>query len=280
MDKAKKLLRLYGLYARMDLAWLLRDTRTAVLAVVTDAVLSVSGMIGVYLLAERFGGVGGLSADEVLFMAACATMVRGLYEMFFSSFNTGHISRRIGRGQLEHMLIQPVPFPMQLMAEGFIPFTGSGTLISGIVLCCIAVARLGIAVSPGWLGALVLLLAISVLLVVAYLYVFSSAAFYAPVAAEEIATYAYGLLTELSTFPLSGLPGWLVAPLLTAAPTGLLAWFPAMVLLGKGTMGFPTVYPAVLLLILGLLATAFFQKGLKHYVKQGSNRYTAFGHRR
>lgn len=39
------------------------------------------------------------------------------------------------------MLMQPLPLPVQLMTEGFIPFSGSSNLVSGAALLCIAVAK-------------------------------------------------------------------------------------------------------------------------------------------
>ena len=130
--QASLFFRLLLLSARMDMLWLLRDTRNCLLVMVTDLIGTASGIAGIALLAVRFDGIGGMSQAQVLFMLGYATCIDGLFMLFFGMTNTGMISRIIGRGQFEHMLIQPVPLPIQLFASGFIPFTGSSVLIGGI----------------------------------------------------------------------------------------------------------------------------------------------------
>jgi ABC-2 type transport system permease protein len=69
----RRFIGLYALYARMDLAWLIRDTRIALLAIVSDIFSSVASVSGVFLLAWRFDGIGGMTRWEVLFMLGYVT---------------------------------------------------------------------------------------------------------------------------------------------------------------------------------------------------------------
>ena len=55
---SRRFLSLYGIYARMDLAWLLRDTKFALLAIFSDMCANLSSIAGVFLLAWRFDGLG------------------------------------------------------------------------------------------------------------------------------------------------------------------------------------------------------------------------------
>ncbi len=52
--------------------------------------------------------------------------------ILFGAQNNIHISRIIGRGQLEHLFIQPLPLKAQLLTCGSSPFTGSGNFVVGI----------------------------------------------------------------------------------------------------------------------------------------------------
>ena len=264
----------------MDLAWLLRDTRFALLAITADVVFNLSLVSGVFLIALRFDGIGGLSTGEVLLMLSYSTLVTGLFQMFFAGCNTGHISRRIGRGQLEHMLIQPVPLPVQLLTEGFLPFSGSSNVVTGTALICYALSRLEIAVTGWWVLSLIGNMLVTLSLILAQSYLWSSAALYAPVAAEEIATDIIDGTGTLAVFPLSGMPAWLQIPLVTALPAGLMAWFPTLSLLGKPPMGLTAAFPLVFMILVATLASIFFRKGMRHYVTHGINRYSAVGHRR
>ena len=133
-DNLKDLLRLWRLYARMDLLWLTQDFSSALLVMLSETLGSLSGMAGVLLLAVRFGGVGGLSADEILFMLGFFELANGLSWILLGNYNVIHISRRIARGQLDHMLLQPRPLWLQLVTEGFMPFSGCQSIHGAVFL--------------------------------------------------------------------------------------------------------------------------------------------------
>lgn len=275
----RRMVRLLAISAKMDLAWLLRDTKYALAIIAADIIANLSAVSGVFLIAVRFGGIGGMSADEVLFMMAYSTMTTGLF-ILFGSGNNLHISRIIGRGQLEHLMIQPLSLKMQLATCGFIPFTGSGNFLVGVILTAVAVHRLGLRASIGWLLMFAACLLATMVIIIARAYFFSSAAFYAPVAAEEISTTVIEGTWLLSTFPLSGMPPVLQWSLLTVLPEGLMAWFPSLCLLGRPPLGLGVYYPMLFALALSLAASYVFKKGLNYYVRKGSNRYVPYGYRR
>lgn len=271
--------RLLAISAKMDLAWLLRDTKYAVIAILSDIISNLATMSGVMLIAVRFGGIGGMSADEVLFMMAYSTMISGIVTIFGCGNNI-HVSRIIGRGQLDHLFIQPLSLGVQLATCGFNPFTGGSNLVVGIGLLVWAVGRLGLEVTSGWFLALLGYQLTTMVIIVAWGYLVSTVAFYAPVAAEEISATAIDDTWLLSTFPLSGMPLFIQLPLVTVLPQGLLAWFPALCLLDKPPMGLTAYYPMLFALVLSVVAGYVFRKGMNYYVKKGSNRYVPYGYRR
>ncbi|MCL2031391.1 MAG: ABC transporter permease [Oscillospiraceae bacterium] len=275
----KRILRLWGISARLDLAWLLRDTKYAIAGICADIISNLSTVSGVFLIAARFGGIGGMSADEVLFMMAYSTLVTGIF-ILFGSGNNIHISRIIGRGQLEHLFIQPLPLGVQLLTSGFAPFTGGSNCVAGVVLMAVAVSRLGLAVTFGWVVSLIAYLLATMTIIAARSYLLSTLAFYAPAAAEEISWTAIDGTWFMSTFPLSGMPLFIQIPLLTVLPEGLMAWFPSLSLLGRPPLGLTGAYPMVFALLIAAAAGYIFRKGLKHYVTKGSNRYVPYGFRR
>lgn len=275
-----KFIRLYVLYAKMDLAWLLRDTKFCLMAICADFISNIAAVTGIFLLAWRFDGVGGMDKFEVLFMLGYVTVITGIYQTFFSSCNTGHISRRIGRGQLEHMLIQPLPIPVQLLTEGFIPVSGSSNIITGCAIISVALKNLGIVPEWWWVLSFIVNVVVTISIIISLTYMFSTAAFYAPAQAEEISTYVVDTTGNLSTYPLSGMSLAVQIPLITIFPAGLLGWFPSLALLGKPPLGLPVFYPMIVAILLFILAAKLFKKGLNYYVKSGTNRYSAGGHRR
>src|SRR3569833_4385833 len=129
----QRLLRLWRLYATMDLLYLMRATKTAVPWYTSELLIGVAAITATFLLSERFDGLGEWTKPQVLFLLGYSLLVRGMTETFFS-YNVAFISRRVGRGQLDHVLVQPQPLWMALITEGFSPFSGSGMLVPGIVL--------------------------------------------------------------------------------------------------------------------------------------------------
>lgn len=274
--KVKRYFELLGIYARMDLASLTRDSKFMALAITADLVSNLSSISGIFLLAWKFGGIGGMDRFEVLFMLAYGNIVMGFLNMI-GGCNALFPSRIIGRGQWEHMFIMPLPYAVQLTV-GIFPFTGSGGFLSGIVLLCVAVCKMEVSLPWWWPAMLILQLMISMVIVVACSYLFSSLAFYAPVQCEEIASTVIYSAEHTMTFPLSGMPVYIRYPLLTIFPAGLMAWFPTMILFGRTTT-FENFYPAIFALLISLAAAYFFRKGFRYYVKKGINRYVSGGHR-
>jgi ABC-2 type transport system permease protein len=203
-----------------------------------------------------------------------------LFQLFFANTNTGHVSRRIGRGQFDHMMVQPLPYGVQLVTEGFIPFTGAQNLLCGIGITVWALNGIGLTTGLLWWLALIVYLLVSLSIVIGLSYLFSSLAFWKPVACEEIATTVIDDLTGvLSNYPLSGMPVAVQLVLISVVPSGLLGWFPACALLGKPPLGLSGFYPFVTAFIIWGLTVFIFRKGLQQYVKNGSGRYKFTGHR-
>lgn len=272
----KRYFELLRLYARMDLYSLTRDMKFMLIAITADIVSNISSVSGIFLLAWKFGGIGGMDRFEILFMLAYGNIVMGFLNMI-GGCNALFPSRIIGRGQWEHMFIMPLPYAVQLTV-GIYPFTGSGNLLTGIVVLCVAVYNMDLALSWWWPGVLILQLVISMVIVAAISYLLSSLAFYAPVQCEEISSTVIYSIGHAMTYPLSGMPVYIRYPLLTLFPAGLTAWFPTMILLGKRTT-FENFYPAVFALMISLAAAYFFKKGFQYYVQKGINRYVSGGHR-
>lgn len=273
----KRYAKLLAIHAKMDLASLMRDTKFMLLVIFADLISNISSISGVFLLAWKFGSIGGMDRFEVLFMLAYGNMVMGFLNMVAGCSNALFPSRIIGRGQWEHMFIMPLPYPVQLSIVIF-PFTGSGNLLSGIVLLCVALNHMELILPRWWLLALLLHLSISMIIVVAMSYLFASLTFYAPVQCEEIDSTVVYSMEHTATFPLSGMPPYLKHPLLTIFPVGLMAWLPTLLLLNR-TNAAIHLYPALLAVLLTLAANYFFKKGFRYYVQKGINRYVPGGHR-
>ncbi len=274
----RKLLRLWCVYARMDFLSLTRDFKFFVSCVVSDLMVNIGGITAVFLLAERFDGIGAWTKWQVVFMLGYASAVTGVMNTFFS-FNVLHISRRLGRGQLDHTLIQPQPIWLSLLTEGFMPLTGSMPLFTGFGIMAYAMAKMHLAVSPAWLAIAAIQLASSCVVMLAFSYLVGSLAFWAPRAAEEISSLAVNMMSSLRSFPLDGVGTFLSALLLSALPVGFVAWQPCRSLLDIHATAADAAMTPLAACVISALAAYVFRKGLKHYAATGSQRYHDWGHR-
>ena len=275
----RRLFALWRLYGSMDLLWMARDLRTVLAFTLSDLIFSVGSVAGMLLLAIRFGHVGRWSTDQLAFMLGYAQLVTGLPNVFFN-YNVSFISRRLGRGQLDHTLVQPLPLWMALLTEGFSPFSAAMQPVAGLALLAWTLPRTGVAVSPGWLGLLALNLAASMVVTLAFTYIIGSLAFWAPRGAEEINSQSWSLVAALMPLPLDGTGAFLTAGLLTLLPTGLIAWYPSRALLGLDTGSLHVLVTPAAAVCFTAITLLVFTQGLRHYVRTGSQRYLSFGHRR
>jgi ABC-2 type transport system permease protein len=275
---ARRIVRLWRTYAALDLSFVLADVKLFLIYIVSDAISYVALVLGMLLLAQRFSGIGPWSQPQLTFMLGYATLVRGALGLLFG-YNVLFISRRIGRGQLDHTLVQPQPIWVALLTEGFNPIGGSGAVLAGAGLLIWGLSGMGIPHGPGWWAMLLVNLLGSAAATIACSFAWGSVAFWAPRAAEEISTSANEMIGQLSPFPLDGLGPALVGGLLSAVPVGFVAWYPCRALLGIDAAPYAAWVTPAAGLLLGLGAAAIFRKGLERYARTGSQRYSSFGHR-
>lgn len=285
MDNFKILIRLYRQYAKMDLLWFLRDTRYFFIQLVSDVVSGGCTIAGVCLLSANFKDFSGMTQNEILFMMGYALFIDGIYMVFFMGNNTGMISRIIGRGQLDHIMIQPVPLWVELLAQGFSPVSGSPIMIFGIGLTAYGAISADLPINALIILQFLFYSICSIVIVMSFIYLISCSAFYAPAAAEEIAGVGKELFSSLKTYPLGNMKGFQKHIFLSLIPVGLCAWFPSTLLIKAGKYGLEAVlvpeafYLPIAAAIFSLIAIITFKKGMKYYETYGSPRYSGFGHR-
>ena len=285
MDNFKILIRLYRQYAKMDLLWFLRDTRYFFIQLVSDVVSGGCTIAGVCLLSANFKNFSGMTQNEVLFMMGYALFIDGIFMVFFMGNNTGMVSRIIGRGQLDHIMIQPVPLWAELLAQGFSPFSGSPIMIFGIGLTAYGAIRAGLPINAFTILLFLFYSICSIVIVMSFIYLISCSAFYAPAAAEEIAGVGKELFSSLKTYPLGNMKGFQKHIFLSLIPVGLCAWLPSTLLIKAGKYGLEAVfvpeafYLPIAAAIFSFIAIITFKKGMNYYETYGSPRYSGFGHR-
>ena len=88
------------------------------------------------------------------------------------------------------------------------------------------------------------------------------------------------MMSQLKPFPLDGAGALLTGGLLTVLPAGFVAWYPCRALLGLDPRPYAVAVTPLAAAALLAVALGIFRKGLTHYARTGSQRYSSFGHRR
>src|SRR5262249_54110899 len=155
------------------------------------------------------------AAAQVTFMLGYSSLTTGLANMWFG-YNVLEVSRRVGRGQLDHTLVQPQPMWLALLTDGFSPIIALPMVVPGLCLLGWAAVAVPLPVSLGWLALLAANILGSIAVLLSFSYAIGSLAFWAPRGAEEISMSAANILYQLNAYPLDGAPAVLAGGLLSA----------------------------------------------------------------
>lgn len=275
----RRVLALWRVHLFLDLIFVLRSPERAIVYIVSDGIIASSAVAGMVLLATRFESIGEWPASRILFLGAFGVLVDGVVASFFQ-FNVAFLSRRIGRGQLDHSLLQPQPLRQCLLTEGFAPLSGSGSVLTGIIGLSIAASGLGIVITPLWMTLLCVHVVAATAIAVSFSTIWATLAFWSPRGAEEVSSAAFDVVTGLKGFPLDRVGGALTVALLTVAPAGFVGWLPARVLTASEPSVEALVATPLAAVAFAGIAILCLRLGLRHYLRTGSWRYTDFGHRR
>ncbi|HEU5315415.1 MAG TPA: ABC-2 family transporter protein [Chloroflexota bacterium] len=276
---AHRLVRRWLFFGRLDALWMIRDLGSFAGYAFSEGLKVLAAIATMLLLSERFDGVGPWTQPQVVFLLGFAVTANGMIDDLFG-YNVAYISRRIGRGQLDHVLMQPQPMPLTLLTEGFSPAAGLPVLGTGLLLLAWGIGGTAAPASPLWFALLALNLGASCVVILAFAYAVGSLAFWAPRAAEEINSSSWSLITQLRAFPLDGVRPALLGGLLSVVPAGFAAWYPCRALLGLDHWRPSVVVTPLAAVAFALVALWIFRTGMAHYLDTGSQRYLSYGHRR
>jgi len=115
-----RLLRLWRVYATLDLLFVTRNLRSLLIYYLSDAILIAASVSATLLLAERFEGIGVWSKRQVVFMLGYAMLTDADLSMFFT-YNVAFVSRRIARGQFDPCGVVGIEASQIMIAIGGMP---------------------------------------------------------------------------------------------------------------------------------------------------------------
>ena len=239
-----------------------------------DVVAQVNGagieLVAILVVFTQVDLLAGFTRDEVLLLYALSATAFGLADLAVGQVE--ELPRFIRTGELDVLLLRPLGALAQLLSAD-VALKRIGRVATGLVVYAYALAVNAIDWTPGRV-----LLAITAPLVGAAIFaavwVAATTVSFWVVDGREVAnavTYGSSFATS---YPITVYGPWLRRILCSVVPAALVAWFPALALLGRpDPLGFPAALqyagPLVAALTAGVAALAW-RTGVRRYQGTGS----------
>lgn len=263
-------LRTYSLLLGASLRSRLQYKRSFLMETVGRGILTVLELFAIIFLFEHVEEIAGWRKWEVVYLFGAGEMALGMAELMTSGLN--HMPQLVRSGELDRVLVRPVPTLAQLMADQA-DFYNLGRIAQGSVVIPLAFLMGGMSV--GGLDALLMVIGVlSCAMVFAALFICSAATcFWTVESGEVFNAFTYGGV-QMVQFPLGVYPRALGLLFVFAIPVGLTIFYPAMQAFGKADpLGLPA-HAAWFAPVAGPLSLAaagsFWRFGINRYQSTGS----------
>lgn len=241
-------------------------------AFIMTAISKIAGFgaqfLTVFLLVNRFGSLGGWTADQVLSLFALNSIAYALGACF--GFHTARAFDNMARdGSLDGILTKPVnPFLYILsnrFSSGYV-----GNLIVSITCLVIGLTRVGTPMTPFHIGMLALALVGGALIHGSAMILFSIPAMWNPQA--ELRSLFYNNFRNMSDYPINIYPAFFRVLMTWVLPYAFIAFYPAQAIFGIAPLYHPALQfvSPVVGLILCFLTYRLFWYGVKRYQGTGT----------
>jgi len=275
---ASSIMKVLGVQTRLGMLGLLRTWKSFLIQISTDVVINVSAVSGALIIGSRFGGIGNWGPNQILFLV-CYTLAINVFVSALFSQNFASLSRRIGRGQMDHALLTPRSLPFQLLYEGFNPLGQPLMLPFAIISFFVSAIRVvGMPSILWWICAAISVFS-SVAIVMAFQVAVGAAAFWDPYAGEEVSSAANRLTLGLASYPMDGVTGVFYLAVIHVIPIASVAWQPVSGLI-RGSPSWVLLSAPATAVVATFIACVVFMKGMKRYERVGAIRYSSSGFRR
>lgn len=226
--------------------------------------LTVNGVLGVFLLIHRFGEIGGYALPEILLGYGVVLTASALAECFGRGFDA--FGKIVRQGMLDRLLVRPRGMVFQIICQDMRVAMLSSVLTGGILLFCGASA-MEIQWSPGKVLVLFFMVLCGALLFFGIFLLYATLCFFTMEGLEVMNILTDGI-REFSRYPFA-VYGKRVLWLLTyIVPMALVQYWPLQYLVGRGPAWYGCL-PVVSLIFL-VPCGLFWRFGLRHYCSSGS----------
>ncbi|RAV19058.1 ABC transporter permease [Paenibacillus contaminans] len=231
------------------------------------ALVSIMDFLLIAIILLKFGQIKGWSLQEIGYLYGVLTLSRSIYRILASDVH--HIEKYLVSGDLDQLLIRPVPILLALMTQNVTFLVGE--VVQGTTILVISMSGLLASGQIGWWAIPQTMLVIVTGAVILFtIGLFSATAGFWITRVRELQNITEDASRTAAQYPLVLYPQWLQTMLLTVVPVGFANFVPALYIL-RGELGLwilpATAAFALLFLYAGM---RFWRLGLSRYQSTGS----------
>ncbi len=256
--------KLIGASIRAQMQYKLNFLTTAV----TTGLIMVLDFLILSAILYRFDHVKGWDIYEVGMLYGLSSTAMSLYRMFAPEIHD--FERYVVHGELDQLLVRPVS-PLVLLLTRNLELGRIGGIVQGLAVLTVSLAglnRLGYDLWP-------ILMYVPVALASGAVIFFSISLCTATVAfwsaqLKELQTFTIYAPANASNYPVTLYPGWLKVLFFSVIPIAFVNYVPMLFLLKKGGEWHYLLLTPLVACIGFLLASRFWNLGIRHYHSTGS----------
>ncbi len=246
--------------------------RLGLLQTLGAGMLVISEAVGALILLDRFGGIGGWTASEVLLLFGLADAGLGVGMLVADPLEPPTFSQLLRDGRFDQVLTRPIS-PLIFVVSTDIQIRHIGRVVAGGVIALVALATSGAPITPAAIALMVLATAAMGVTVAAILTIGAAITMFTIEGTEVLNAFTYGGAT-MAGWPLQIYAGALRAVFVWAVPVGVSVYLPTLWILGRdGPSGAGRwMLPLVPVLVAAFCAFAAvsWRAGLRRYTGVGA----------
>jgi|SRR5579859_6738627 len=207
----------------------LRHGPSALVGLVMSFGFQLTGLLFLWVVLDRSGGLGGWTKGEVTFLYGLRLLVRGLSLLVFGRLDG--LPGLVHSGGFDRYLVRPLPPLLQVMAAR-VSLNALGDVVGGVTIFLLGNTLVRFSWSPTDLAYLVLVILGGCLLEPALRLIVASLSFWF-VGTGRLLFVVDDLFNSAGNYPLSIFDGAIQLVFTLAVPVALVASVPATVLLAR-----------------------------------------------
>jgi ABC-2 type transport system permease protein len=260
-------LKLYRLLIRASIRSSMQYKFNFIVSSFMALVINACEFLMVALVLLKFGSIHDWDLYEVGYLYAVITLSKAVYRTFASDVH--HLEKYLVTGNLDALLIRPVPIMLALMSQNFRLLAGE--LVQGsfiLYLCIYHLMKTGELL--WWSIPLTALIILSGSIILFAIGLITATVGFWIIRIEVLQTLTEDACRSAAQYPLSIYPGWLKYILLSLVPVGFVNYIPSVFLL-KHQSGIWLVFTSMVVAA-GMLGIGFrfWRLGLSRYQSTGS----------